>query len=146
MASSAAWFYEGQLRLHRNWNWPTCRRQLKAIIFQWCRDPLMVGACTMAHLAPSLIRREISPPTWTSSLVISSVVLLCWLQESNQMHAVCLDTFPPISYLTDTSHAIIRLVHAVNGHFGENRVSFGLYFHYSVISWNVDGSCFILQR
>ena len=39
------------------------------------------------------------------------------------MHAVCLDTFPPVSYLTDTSHAVIRLVHAINKHFGENRVS-----------------------
>jgi len=40
------------------------------------------------------------------------------------MHAVCLDTFPPVSYLTDTSHAIIRLVHAINRHFAENRVMF----------------------
>jgi len=42
------------------------------------------------------------------------------------MHAVCLDTFPPVSYLTDTSHAIIRLVHAVNRHFGQNRVTIRL--------------------
>jgi len=38
------------------------------------------------------------------------------------MHAVHLDTFPPVTYLTDTSHSIIRLVHAVNKHFGRNLV------------------------
>jgi diphosphomevalonate decarboxylase len=30
------------------------------------------------------------------------------------MHAVCLDTYPPISYMTDISHDIQRLVHALN--------------------------------
>jgi len=40
------------------------------------------------------------------------------------MHAVHLDTFPPVSYLTDTSHAIIRLVHALNKHCGKNLVAF----------------------
>ena len=39
------------------------------------------------------------------------------------MHAVHLDTFPPVSYLTDTSHAVIRLVHALNKHFGRNLVA-----------------------
>jgi len=34
------------------------------------------------------------------------------MKESNQFHAVCLDTFPPIAYLNDVSHAIIRLVDA----------------------------------
>ena len=48
------------------------------------------------------------------------------------MHAVCLDTFPPVSYLTDTSHAIIRLVHAINKHFDEYRVSFRSSFDHSV--------------
>ena len=35
-------------------------------------------------------------------------------QDSNQFHAVCLDTYPPISYLTDTSHSIIQLITAYN--------------------------------
>ncbi|CAG0889094.1 unnamed protein product [Cyprideis torosa] len=35
--------------------------------------------------------------------------------DSNQMHACLLDSYPPIAYLTDTSFAIIRLVHEYNG-------------------------------
>ena len=37
------------------------------------------------------------------------------------MHAVCLDTYPPISYMTDVSRDIQRLCHAVNSFFDENK-------------------------
>ncbi|KAI8050523.1 diphosphomevalonate decarboxylase [Syncephalis plumigaleata] len=36
------------------------------------------------------------------------------MQDSNQFHACCLDTVPPVVYLSDVSHAIIRLVEAFN--------------------------------
>ncbi|KAK5671571.1 hypothetical protein BDV3_001073 [Batrachochytrium dendrobatidis] len=36
------------------------------------------------------------------------------MQDSNQFHAVCLDTFPPISYMNDISRAIVRLITAYN--------------------------------
>ena len=36
------------------------------------------------------------------------------MQDSNQFHAVCLDTYPPIFYMNDVSKAIIRLVHVLN--------------------------------
>lgn len=36
------------------------------------------------------------------------------MQDSNQFHAVCLDTYPPIFYMNDTSRIIIRLVHVLN--------------------------------
>lgn len=36
------------------------------------------------------------------------------MRDSNQFHAVCLDTWPPIFYLNDTSRAIIRLVERLN--------------------------------
>ena len=41
------------------------------------------------------------------------------MQDSNQFHATCLDTYPPIFYLTDTSRAIILLCHALNDACGE---------------------------
>ena len=40
------------------------------------------------------------------------------MQDSNQFHAVCLDTYPPIFYLNDTSKMIIRLVHVLNSVLG----------------------------
>ncbi|KAJ2005684.1 diphosphomevalonate decarboxylase, partial [Coemansia thaxteri] len=36
------------------------------------------------------------------------------MRDSNQFHAVCLDTYPPISYMNDTSRSIVGLVHAFN--------------------------------
>ncbi|CAG8477285.1 8024_t:CDS:1 [Paraglomus occultum] len=36
------------------------------------------------------------------------------MRDSNQFHAVCLDSFPPIFYLNDISRAIIRLVEEYN--------------------------------
>jgi len=35
-------------------------------------------------------------------------------QDSNQFHATCLDTYPPIFYMNDVSKRIIGLVHAAN--------------------------------
>ena len=40
------------------------------------------------------------------------------MMDSNQFHAVCMDTYPPIFYMNDTSKAIIHLVHMINRHFG----------------------------
>ncbi len=36
------------------------------------------------------------------------------MRDSNEMHAACLDTFPPCTYMTDTSHAVVSLVHEIN--------------------------------
>lgn len=45
------------------------------------------------------------------------------MKDSNQFHATCLDTFPPISYLNDTSRRIIQLVHRFNTHQGQTKVT-----------------------
>jgi diphosphomevalonate decarboxylase len=40
------------------------------------------------------------------------------MQDSNQFHATCLDTFPPIFYMNDVSRAVANAVHAINAHYG----------------------------
>lgn len=40
------------------------------------------------------------------------------MRDSNQFHAVCLDSYPPIFYLNDISHAAIRVVEEINKHAG----------------------------
>ena len=41
------------------------------------------------------------------------------MQDSNQFHATCLDTYPPIFYLTDTSRDIIRILTKYNAYYTE---------------------------
>jgi len=41
------------------------------------------------------------------------------MADSNQFHATCLDTYPPIFYMNDTSHDIIRMVHVINNFYGK---------------------------
>lgn len=36
------------------------------------------------------------------------------MKDSNQFHAVCLDTYPPCTYMNDISHAITNLLHSYN--------------------------------
>ncbi|KAK8943469.1 hypothetical protein KSP40_PGU002468 [Platanthera guangdongensis] len=44
--------------------------------------------------------------------------------DSNQFHAVCLDTSPPILYMNDTSHRIISIVERWNRHEGTPTVAY----------------------
>eukprot|EP01041_Mallomonas_annulata_P009155 gene9155-18966_t len=44
---------------------------------------------------------------------------LLTMQDSNQFHATCLDTYPPIFYMNDVSKSIIRLVHVLNENAGK---------------------------
>ena len=46
------------------------------------------------------------------------------MQDSNQFHATCLDTHPPIFYLTDASRAVIQMCHAFNQASGAVRVGY----------------------
>lgn len=39
---------------------------------------------------------------------------LLTMKDSNQFHATCLDTYPPIFYLNDVSKSIIQLIHKLN--------------------------------
>lgn len=44
------------------------------------------------------------------------------MRDSNQFHAVCLDTYPPCVYLNQVSHEIISFVHDYNEAIGQIKV------------------------
>ncbi|NXT25652.1 MVD1 decarboxylase, partial [Syrrhaptes paradoxus] len=46
------------------------------------------------------------------------------MRDSNQFHATCLDTFPPIFYLNDVSRRIIALAHRYNTHHRCTKVAY----------------------
>lgn len=46
------------------------------------------------------------------------------MQDSNQFHAICLDTFPPIFYLSDASRHVIKICSIINSFYGKNRVAY----------------------
>jgi diphosphomevalonate decarboxylase len=46
------------------------------------------------------------------------------MQDSNQFHAVCLDSYPPIVYMTDVSRCIVKTVHEWNAKSGRLRAAY----------------------
>uniref|UniRef100_A0A3Q3LMB0 Diphosphomevalonate decarboxylase n=1 Tax=Labrus bergylta TaxID=56723 RepID=A0A3Q3LMB0_9LABR len=46
------------------------------------------------------------------------------MKDSNQFHATCLDTYPPIFYLNSVSQQVINVVHRYNRHYGETRLAY----------------------
>ena len=51
-------------------------------------------------------------------------IFCIYLKESNQLHAVCQDTYPPITppYMNSTSHRIVQLVTEYNNFYGFPKV------------------------
>lgn len=46
------------------------------------------------------------------------------MKDSNQLHAVCLDSYPPIIYMNDISFAIINLIHSYNTAVNDIKVAY----------------------
>lgn len=46
------------------------------------------------------------------------------MKDSNQFHAICLDSYPPFSYMTAVSHKIIEMVHEYNSMYGDIKVAY----------------------
>ncbi|XP_011188872.2 diphosphomevalonate decarboxylase [Zeugodacus cucurbitae] len=46
------------------------------------------------------------------------------MRDTNQFHAIALDTFPPCVYMNDVSHAIVEFVHAFNKAAGEVKLAY----------------------
>ncbi|CAL9734194.1 diphosphomevalonate decarboxylase [Monosporozyma servazzii] len=46
------------------------------------------------------------------------------MRDSNSFHATCLDSFPPIFYINDTSKRLINLCHKINSFYSTNIVAY----------------------
>ena len=46
------------------------------------------------------------------------------MADSNQFHATCLDTYPPIFYMNDISRSVIQIIHAYNTWAGQVRAAY----------------------
>lgn len=46
------------------------------------------------------------------------------MADSNQFHATCMDTYPPIFYMNDVSTSIIRIIHAYNNWAGKIKAAY----------------------
>ncbi|XP_050458714.1 diphosphomevalonate decarboxylase [Cataglyphis hispanica] len=46
------------------------------------------------------------------------------MKDSNQMHAVCLDTYPPCVYMNNISNSIINLIHSYNEAVNDMKVAY----------------------
>lgn len=46
------------------------------------------------------------------------------MKDSNQFHACCQDSYPPIRYMNDISWSIVRMIHKLNDFYGTNRLAY----------------------
>ncbi|XP_032671428.1 diphosphomevalonate decarboxylase [Odontomachus brunneus] len=46
------------------------------------------------------------------------------MKDSNQMHAICLDTYPPFTYMNNISHSIINFIHSYNDAVDDIKVAY----------------------
>ncbi|XP_011153018.1 diphosphomevalonate decarboxylase isoform X1 [Harpegnathos saltator] len=46
------------------------------------------------------------------------------MKDSNQMHAVCQDTYPPCVYMNDVSHSIVNFIHSYNDAMNDIKVAY----------------------
>ena len=72
-----------------------------------------------------LINHIVAPHRCRSRSGTLCLNIFCiYLKESNQLHAVCQDTYPPITppYMNPTSHRIVQLVTEYNNFYGFPKV------------------------
>lgn len=58
------------------------------------------------------------------------------MKDSNQMHAACLDAYPPCFYMNDTSKLIVDFIHLYNAASGRTKVSQIIFLRMNAINGN----------
>jgi len=70
--------------------------------------------CSMISTRNDIVNTRIKEIIWAFKTKSFECLAETAMRDSNMLHAMCLDTFPPIAYLSDASHSIIAFVHAFN--------------------------------
>lgn len=81
-------------------------------------------SCLLKHRAESVVPGRMVEMTEAIRKKDFAAFAELTMKDSNQFHATCLDTYPPIFYLNHVSQQIINLVHRYNKHYGETRVAY----------------------
>ena len=68
----------------------------------------------LAHRAAHIVPRRMDAMAAAIRARDMAAFARLTMQDSNQFHAVCLDTYPPIAYMTDVSRAVVHLVTRFN--------------------------------
>ena len=86
-----------------------------------------VSSSSLFEKRPSLAEKRLelmvdllsSPPTPSSYSDFCELIM----KDSNSFHALCIDTFPPLFYLNQTSHRVIYFVHFLNANLSKYSLS-----------------------
>ncbi|XP_029903753.1 diphosphomevalonate decarboxylase [Myripristis murdjan] len=81
-------------------------------------------SCLLKHRAESVVPGRMEQMIEAVHEKDFSTFAELTMKDSNQFHATCLDTYPPIFYLNSVSRQVISLVHQYNRHYGETRVAY----------------------
>ncbi|KAM4631319.1 diphosphomevalonate decarboxylase isoform 2-T2 [Polymixia lowei] len=81
-------------------------------------------SCLLKHRADSVVPGRMEEMIEAVHRKDFSTFAELTMKDSNQFHATCLDTYPPIFYLNNVSHQVISLVHQYNSHYKETRVAY----------------------
>lgn len=82
----------------------------------------------LAHRAKVVVPERFAKMLASVKARDAKAVLELTMRDSNQFHACCLDTFPPIFYMTDTSRHVVRLVDELNAEAGADGPKFAYTF------------------
>ena len=75
----------------------------------------LATSALLAYRASALVPTKFARMRQAIASKNHALVFELTMRDSNQFHATCLDTYPPIFYMTDTSRSVVRLVDELNG-------------------------------